>query len=125
MIRGFVAGRSADASSSGCSSGTSALSSETTSALLQPNSSLLSLAVWILAFAGKSDEPAVCAADLATTARTLAIEEAAAAAQTEALRLKLVFNMPLSSIEPADPTQRRRRSTGSLLCLSVAQAKRV
>jgi hypothetical protein len=124
-MRGFGAGRFTDASSSGCSSGTSALSSQTASALLQPNSSLLSLALSSLAFAGKSDEPPVSAADLATAARTLAIEEAAAAAQTEALRLKLVLNMRLSSIEHADPTQRQRRSTGGLLCLSVVQAKRV
>ncbi|HWY00581.1 MAG TPA: hypothetical protein VNY55_12070, partial [Mycobacterium sp.] len=101
------------------------LSSETTSALLQPSSSLLSLALCILALAGESDEAGISAADLVTAARTLAIEEAAAAAQTEALRLKLVFNMRLLSIEHADPTQRQRSSTASLLCLSVVEAKRV
>jgi len=118
-------GRFTDASSSGCSSGTSALSSETASALLQPSSSLLSFALSILAFAGKPDDPAVSAADLAIAARTLAIEVAAATAQTDAPRLKPVLNMRLSSIEHADATGRQRRSTASPLCLSVAHAKRI
>jgi len=91
----------------------------------KPSSSLLSFALSILAFAGKPDDPAVSAADLAIAARTLAIEVAAATAQTDAPRLKPVLNMRLSSIEHADATGRQRRSTASPLCLSVAHAKRI
>jgi hypothetical protein len=87
--------RFADVSSSGCSSGASDVSSETASALLQPNSRRRNFALPIFVFPGRSDEP-VAAAELATTARSSAIEVAAATAQTEARHLNLVLNVRVS-----------------------------
>jgi len=53
------------------------------------------------------------------------MEQAAATAQTEAPRLKLVLNMRLSSIDAAHTTPRQWMSTGRLLYLSLWQTMRV